>query len=179
MTEPHRVLVVEDDTEIRETMIEVLEEAGYHAIGASDGFEALAQLRDPADRWCVVLLDLMMPNMDGWSFRAEQLRDPAREGHGLRLVAEVGAARPGRILQRRRHRDGALRGALAPQVLFGPRQRLQVAGHRAAQAFGTAGGRQVELAQGMGTNIASPGMPPTDPTAWGADRIREALASVQ
>ncbi len=77
MTEPHRVLVVEDDAEIRETMIEVLEEAGYRAIGASDGVEALAQLRDPADSWCVVLLDLMMPNMDGWSFRAEQLRDPA------------------------------------------------------------------------------------------------------
>jgi ferric-dicitrate binding protein FerR (iron transport regulator) len=43
----------------------------------------------------------------------------------------------------------------------------------------TAGGRRVELAQGMGTNIASPGMPPTDPTAWGGERIREALASVQ
>ena len=43
----------------------------------------------------------------------------------------------------------------------------------------TAGGRRVDLSQGMGTNIASPGEPPTDPTAWGADRIREALASVQ
>jgi CheY-like chemotaxis protein len=72
----HRVLVVDDDTEIRETIIEVLEEAGYVAVGAADGAEALAQLRDPADRWCVVLLDLMMPNMDGWTFRAEQLQDP-------------------------------------------------------------------------------------------------------
>jgi CheY-like chemotaxis protein len=69
--------VVDDDTEIRETMIEVLEEAGYRAVGASDGIEALAQLRDPQDRWCVVLLDLMMPNMDGRTFRAEQLLDPA------------------------------------------------------------------------------------------------------
>jgi hypothetical protein len=43
----------------------------------------------------------------------------------------------------------------------------------------TAGGRQVELTQGMGTNIASPGAAPTDPTAWGQDRIREALASTQ
>ena len=76
MREPHRVLVVDDDPDIRETMIEVLEEAGYEAVGAADGFEALAQLRDPEDRWCVVLLDLMMPNMDGRTFRSEQLQDP-------------------------------------------------------------------------------------------------------
>ena len=77
MIEAHRVLVVDDDTQIRETIIEVLEEAGYVAVGARDGLEALQQLRDPADRWCVVLLDLMMPNMDGRTFRAEQLQDPA------------------------------------------------------------------------------------------------------
>ena len=76
MTEPHRILVVDDDPDIRETMIEVLEEAGYEAVGAADGVEALAQLRDPEDRWCVVLLDLMMPNMDGRTFRSEQLQDP-------------------------------------------------------------------------------------------------------
>jgi CheY-like chemotaxis protein len=72
----HRILVVDDDPEIRETMIEVLQEAGYEAVGAADGLEALAQLRDPEDRWCVVLLDLMMPNMDGRTFRSQQLQDP-------------------------------------------------------------------------------------------------------
>src|SRR5207245_972875 len=72
----HRVLVVDDDTEIRETMIDVLADAGYKAVGACDGVEALAHLRDDEDRWCVVLLDLMMPNMDGRAFRAEQLQDP-------------------------------------------------------------------------------------------------------
>ena len=77
MTSTHRVLVVEDDEEIRETMIEVLEENGYEAVGACDGAEALTQLRDPEDRWCVVLLDLMMPNMDGPAFRREQLLDPS------------------------------------------------------------------------------------------------------
>jgi CheY-like chemotaxis protein len=71
------VLVVEDDKEIRDTMIEVLEEHGYEAVGACDGVEALTQLREPEDRWCLVLLDLMMPNMDGRSFRAVQLDDPA------------------------------------------------------------------------------------------------------
>jgi CheY-like chemotaxis protein len=77
VTATHRVLVVDDDTEIRETIVEVLEDAGYEAVGAADGVEALAQLRDPGDRWCVVLLDMMMPNMDGRAFRAEQLQDPA------------------------------------------------------------------------------------------------------
>jgi CheY-like chemotaxis protein len=73
----HRVLVVDDDTEIRETMVEILNDEGYVAVGAADGYQALEQLRDPEDRWCLVLLDLMMPNMDGRTFRAEQLRDPA------------------------------------------------------------------------------------------------------
>jgi CheY-like chemotaxis protein len=73
----HRVLVVDDDTEIRETMVEILNDEGYEAVGAADGYQALEQLRDPEDRWCLVLLDLMMPNMDGRTFRAEQLRDPA------------------------------------------------------------------------------------------------------
>jgi CheY-like chemotaxis protein len=73
----HRVLVVDDDNEIRETMVEILNDEGYVAVGASDGLEALEQLRDPTDRWCLVLLDLMMPNMDGRAFRAEQLQDPA------------------------------------------------------------------------------------------------------
>jgi CheY-like chemotaxis protein len=77
VSEMHRVLVVDDDREIRESLIEVLEEAGYEAVGAADGREALAQLRDPEDRWCVVLLDLMMPNMDGREFRTEQLLDPS------------------------------------------------------------------------------------------------------
>ena len=76
MTTPHRILVVDDEADIRDTIVEVLEEHGYHAVGAADGAEALVRLRDPDDHWCVVLLDLMMPRMDGRSFRAEQLQDP-------------------------------------------------------------------------------------------------------
>jgi CheY-like chemotaxis protein len=88
MTE-HRILVVDDDAEIRETMIEVLQEAGYVVVGAADGIEALAQLRDPDDRWCVVLLDLMMPNMDGRAFRAEQLKDPVISPIPVVIVSAV------------------------------------------------------------------------------------------
>lgn len=43
----------------------------------------------------------------------------------------------------------------------------------------TAAGRQVEVTEGKGTNIAEPGAPPTEPANWGENRIRQALASVQ
>jgi CheY-like chemotaxis protein len=89
VTGTHRILVVDDDSEIRETMIEVLEEAGYEAVGAADGLEALAQLRAPEDRWCVVLLDLTMPNMDGRAFRAEQLQDPGISPIPVVIVSAV------------------------------------------------------------------------------------------
>lgn len=77
MTLRNRVLVVDDDSEIRETVVELLEERGFEAVGAADGVEALAKLRGPEDRWGVVLLDMMMPNMDGRTFRQHQLLDPA------------------------------------------------------------------------------------------------------
>lgn len=73
----HRVLVVDDDTDIRETVIEVLEENGHTAVGASNGNEALEALRTLDEPPCLILLDLMMPEMDGEAFRTIQLQDPA------------------------------------------------------------------------------------------------------
>jgi len=73
----HRVLVVDDDPDIREAMIEVLEENGHVATGAANGNEALIALRSSTDQPCLILLDLMMPVMDGRQFREEQMRDPA------------------------------------------------------------------------------------------------------
>jgi signal transduction histidine kinase/DNA-binding response OmpR family regulator len=70
------VLVVDDDADIRVTVAQVLEDAGYHALTAGDGLEALQILRsEPQLRPSVVLLDVMMPNMDGKQFREEQQRD--------------------------------------------------------------------------------------------------------
>jgi CheY-like chemotaxis protein len=73
-----RVLVVDDDADIRETVSLILEDEGYEVVSAPDGAAALAELRDgsPPD---LILLDLMMPVMDGWQFREEQLRDPSLE----------------------------------------------------------------------------------------------------
>ena len=71
------MLVVDDDPDIREAMIEVLEESGHTATGVANGNEALVHLRSTPVPPCLILLDLMMPVMDGREFREEQLRDPA------------------------------------------------------------------------------------------------------
>ncbi|MBA3539856.1 MAG: response regulator, partial [Deltaproteobacteria bacterium] len=61
---------------IRDSMLEILAHHGYHAVGASHGQEALEKLHDGATAPALILLDLMMPVMDGLTFRQEQLRDP-------------------------------------------------------------------------------------------------------
>ncbi len=69
------VLVVEDDADILEMIEIVLQGSGYSTVVVRDGEEALARLRTgPHPR--VVLLDMMMPRMDGRQFRKEQLADP-------------------------------------------------------------------------------------------------------
>jgi CheY-like chemotaxis protein len=69
------VLVVEDEAPARAGMEQLLRRAGYDAVGAANGQDALDLLRSGI-RAKVILLDLMMPVMDGWAFRREQLRDP-------------------------------------------------------------------------------------------------------
>jgi CheY-like chemotaxis protein len=71
------VLVVDDNADIRELLVEILEGRGYSAVGAANGRIALEKLRDGGVKPCVILLDLMMPVMDGRSFRAAQRSDPA------------------------------------------------------------------------------------------------------
>jgi CheY-like chemotaxis protein len=73
----HVVLVVDDDRDIRDSLVEMLEDQGYLALAAANGFEALEVMRTSAELPCVILLDLMMPMMDGWEFREAQLKNPA------------------------------------------------------------------------------------------------------
>src|SRR5579862_4602951 len=65
------ILIVDDDPDIRDSLKEVLEDEGYEVNGVANGREALDYLRK-SPRPCVILLDLMMPVMDGWQFRREQ-----------------------------------------------------------------------------------------------------------
>lgn len=68
------ILVVEDDRDLRDSLMEVLEAAGYSVAGAHDGLQALSHLRGSAQRPDMILLDLQMPNMNGVEFRGEQLK---------------------------------------------------------------------------------------------------------
>lgn len=69
------ILLVEDDELIRRAMQMVLEWEGFHIDCAVNGQEALDYLR-AGNRPCLIVLDLMMPVLDGEQFRAQQSRDP-------------------------------------------------------------------------------------------------------
>lgn len=69
------VLIVDDNDDVREVLAFMVSTAGYRVETAADGCEALEKLR--ASNPCVVVLDLMMPKMDGQSFRKAQLDDEA------------------------------------------------------------------------------------------------------
>lgn len=69
------VLLIDDDEDIRDTIQSLLELRGYRVRTASDGADGLASMRrEPPS---LVILDLMMPGMNGEAFRAAQLREPA------------------------------------------------------------------------------------------------------
>ncbi len=68
-----RILLIDDDSDIREVVGESLEFAGHEVSTARDGCEGLARAR--SFRPDLILLDLMMPGMSGWEFRAAQLCD--------------------------------------------------------------------------------------------------------
>jgi len=101
-----RVLVVDDDEQLRYVLLETMTDDGYEVEAASNGREALAIMR----RWSpdLIVLDLMMPVMDGEAFRREQLRlgladraplivlSAAREMRGLaeRVGATAAVAKP-------------------------------------------------------------------------------------
>jgi CheY-like chemotaxis protein len=69
------ILIVEDDDDIREALTQILELEGYAVREAANGREALdISANDPIPS--LILLDLMMPIMDGWQFRTEQMKDP-------------------------------------------------------------------------------------------------------
>lgn len=70
------VLIIEDSQDIREGLATLLELEGFAVQQAEDGAIALELLRDPAARPDLILLDLMMPAMDGWAVRSELKRRP-------------------------------------------------------------------------------------------------------
>ncbi len=72
---PAVILLIEDEAAIREVSEAVLEAEGYRVVSTCNGADALDVLRAGL-RPCMIILDLMMPVMDGWEFRTVQLDDP-------------------------------------------------------------------------------------------------------
>ena len=71
-----KVLLIEDDPDVRTTLADILELEGFEVEWCEDGATALERLRT-GDRPDVILLDLMMPQMDGWQFRSLQEAEPS------------------------------------------------------------------------------------------------------
>ena len=111
------ILIVDDDPDILQTLGLCLSTEGYRVLMASNGKEALEVLSN--ERPSAILLDLMMPVMDGWQFVAELEKrgwrrapllilsaDRAVQGHAVKLRAEAHLAKPfdldellGKVLQ--------------------------------------------------------------------------------
>ena len=71
----HTILIVDDHQDMREALETFLMSMGCTVVTASEGEEGLDRLRGGL-RPCLILLDLMMPKLDGWQFRQAQLADP-------------------------------------------------------------------------------------------------------
>jgi CheY-like chemotaxis protein len=112
---PH-VLIVDDDPLAREAFARMLRAEGYAVAEAGDGREALLRLRaDGPHR--LVLLDLMMPHMDGWQFLDVRKRDPELARSPVVLVTAVGDIHLPAL--RALGADGALQKPVGPEELLG------------------------------------------------------------
>jgi two-component system cell cycle response regulator DivK len=88
---PKKILVVEDDVDNRRIVAKVLSVEGYEIIEATDGIEALARVR--ANRPDLILMDLALPNMDGWEATRRLKEDP--ETRDIPVVALTAVAMRG------------------------------------------------------------------------------------
>jgi len=87
-----RILLVEDDQSSAEAMRDLLELSGHTVDWSRNGREALERLRSEAG-YCVILLDVMMPVMNGYEFRDEQLKDPRLASIPVIVLTADGRAR--------------------------------------------------------------------------------------
>jgi CheY-like chemotaxis protein len=84
------ILIVEDDPGSREALTTILRNEGYQVTAQGDGAEALTYLRGAEKLPKLIVLDLMMPGMEGWEFRHEQRRDPKLAGIPVIAVSAAG-----------------------------------------------------------------------------------------
>ena len=127
VTTGFRVLVVEDDIDVRDAVSEALRDAGYTVVVAENGVAALDYLYSSAPLPGVILLDLMMPRMDGLEFRERQRGDPRLAAIPVAILTADGHAGA------KAERLGAFAGVAKPIKLKGLLQLVeQIAGGASA-----------------------------------------------
>ena len=84
-----KILVVEDHSDVRESMVMMAESFGHVTHSAADGEQAIRWLKRESELPCIVLLDLRMPGMDGWDFLAEMHREPKWSEIGVIVISAV------------------------------------------------------------------------------------------
>jgi len=90
------VLVVDDEDAIREALCDLLEDAGFATIGARHGLEALRTLATLPTSPAFILLDLMMPIMDGWAFCRSRWKSQTLREIPVILISAVDMAESNR-----------------------------------------------------------------------------------
>src|SRR5579863_686756 len=85
------ILVVDDDRGAMEALSDILEYEGYRVERARNGLQALEYLQQTRPRPSLVILDLLMPVMDGWEFRMRQKEDPELAHIPVLVVTAISA----------------------------------------------------------------------------------------
>lgn len=90
--ERREILVVDDEPAVRLLLSEFLEDEGYRVVTVADGMEALERFRR-GERPCFMLLDLVMPRLNGWELAHRLRADPKLEPVPFAVIASNPAAR--------------------------------------------------------------------------------------
>jgi CheY-like chemotaxis protein len=88
------ILIVEDDQDLQAALSEALEDEGYQVRAVPNGMEALSKLLGEKERPNLIVLDLMMPLMNGWQFLNERIRYPRLSEIPVLVLTASSEARP-------------------------------------------------------------------------------------
>jgi CheY-like chemotaxis protein len=91
------ILIVDDDLDIRELLAEALEGLGFTAVAAANGLEAARLIRSMETPPSLILLDLMMPIMDGYEFLQERSNDPLLAAIPVAIITAGHGVDPDRL----------------------------------------------------------------------------------
>jgi DNA-binding response OmpR family regulator len=86
--DPRPILIVDDDPGTRAFLADLLQSHAYPVMTAPDGEQALAMARERGP--CLILLDLLMPGLDGFGFRAAQARSPELANTPVIIISGLG-----------------------------------------------------------------------------------------